>query len=78
MLDLKLSLLYINHDNVKITSIMIILMMICENTIFHDFMKIFFNLLEERSRDVFMKVEPFGVDMEKKISNIERTARTEE
>lgn len=43
IIDLKLKLLYINHDYVKGISIMI-LMMIYENMIFHDCIKIIFNL----------------------------------
>lgn len=44
VLDLKFNLLYISHDYVKVISIMIVSMMIYENMIFHDCIKIIFNL----------------------------------
>lgn len=56
MVDLKLNLLHINHDYMKMLPLMIVSVMMYDNTIFHDCKKIIFNL-PERSKNAIMKVE---------------------
>lgn len=56
----------------KIISIVIILMMIYEDTVLNDCIKIIFNF-PGRSRNALMKVESFKVDMEEGFPNPGRT-----
>lgn len=55
MFDWKLNLFYVNYDNVKIILMMIVFVMIYEDIVFYDCVKILFNFFERR-RGVFLKV----------------------